>query len=49
MSGGDSTGPTGRIAKLRRDMPRNGDVLAVCAALERLLTTPKPVAESNIR
>jgi hypothetical protein len=30
-------------AKLRRDTPSNGDVLAVCAALERLLTTAKPV------
>jgi hypothetical protein len=33
----------GRIAKLRRDMPRNGDVLAVCAALKKLLATVKPV------
>ena len=43
MSGSEGIGLMGRIAKLRRDTPRNGDVLAVCAALERLLTTAKPV------
>ena len=37
MSGSEGIGLMERIAKLRRDTPRNGDVLAVCAALERLL------------
>jgi hypothetical protein len=41
MADGDGMGLLGRIAKLRRDMPRNGDVLAICVALEKLLTTIK--------
>ncbi len=43
MAENDGISLMGRIAKLRRDMPRNGDEPAVCAALERLLITVKPV------
>ena len=39
----DGIGLFGRIAAVKRAMPRNGDVMAICAALERLLTMPKLV------
>ncbi len=29
------------IARVRRAMPRNADVMAICSELERLLTEPK--------
>ena len=36
------------IGRLRRNMPRNGDVLDVCEALEKLLTKPATPVVANL-
>jgi hypothetical protein len=36
-------------SKNAHDMPQNGDVLAVCAASERLLTRVKPVGPTEAK